>query len=360
MTLTEPKWYQYVAIHLCGKGKVHWTQTEYTGPANYRRRHVQVSLCSASETYVDLMVVVWGDKAAPQPTKIDPGTVSFPFQLTIPEDCPPTFKTNIGKIQYKLFGIVSNQVSEFKIKTPLIINPMIDLNQQPHLLQPIYRFTIKNVIIYCGCNAGEVQLTLKMPRSGFCVARECIPVTFECKNGSSRQITARIEVAQYIVYKIRDTNRIKSITDKVGDFSCQIQPLELDMKSVEFDLPSSIVLKFATDMITVSHSMRIWVTHSFGGDFGRVPPPLISIPVVIGNVPFHGTVQTPLPPSSIQPSVSAPPLTSLQQQPGYPPQGPGAPPVAMPQPSVVETPPNAELQSQAPPSYWAVISGEKF
>ena len=85
----------------------------------------------------------------------------------------------------------------------------------------------------------------------------------------------------------------------------------------------------------------------FGGVF-TTPP--ISVPVVIGNVPFHGTGQPPLPPGSTQPSAAAPP--SLQQQPGYPPQGPGVPPVAiMPQPGVVETPPNAELQSQAPPSY---------
>ena len=28
--------------------------------------------------------------------------------------------------------------------------------------------------------------------------------------------------------------------------------------------------------------------------------------------------------------------------------------------SVVETPPNAGLQSQAPPTYLAVVSGEKF
>ena len=54
-------------------------------------------------------------------------------------------------------------------------------------------------------------------------------------------------------------------------------------------------------------------------------------------------------------SAAAPP----SQQPGYPPpQGPGVPqPVAMPQP---EIPPNAELQSKAPPAYQAVVSGEKF
>ena len=93
----------------------------------------------------------------------------------------------------------------------------------------------------------------------------------------------------------------------------------------------------------------------FGELFGTSS---ISVPFVIGNVPFHDAGQPPLPPSSTQPSAVAPP----SQQPGYPPpQGPaGVTPVAMPQPSVVDTPPNAELQSQAPPTYNAVISGENF
>ena len=75
-------------------------------------------------------------------------------------------------------------------------------------------------------------------------------------------------------------------------------------------------------------------------------------------MPFHGAghAQPPLPFSSTQPSAAAPP----SQQPGYPPppQGPGVPqPVTMPQP---EIPPNAELQSEAPPAYRAVVSDEKF
>ena len=36
ITVTEPKWYQYVAVHLYGKGKVHWTETEYTGSGDNR------------------------------------------------------------------------------------------------------------------------------------------------------------------------------------------------------------------------------------------------------------------------------------------------------------------------------------
>ena len=101
--------------------------------------------------------------------------------------------------------------------------------------------------------------------------------------------------------------------------------------------------------------MKLWITHSltaFGGHglHGLQP---ISVPVVIGNVPFHDAGQPPPPSaSSTQPSAAASP----SQQPGHPsPHGPGG--VTMQQP---EVPPNAQLQSEAPPAYRAVVSGEKF
>ncbi len=354
MTLTEPKWYQYVAVHLEGKGSVHWTESHTTDMGDDRR--TETRHYSANETYADLSVVVWGSKEAPQPIKIDPGTYNFPFELTIPPQSPPTLEKFSGNIKYKLHGIVSSQVSGYKIETPLVISSLIDLNQQPHLLEPINHLSVKNIIVCCCCNAGEAQLTLTMPKTGFCVEQERIPVTVECRNGSSRQITARVDVGQTITYKAsgyhnRDYN-------KIGDFSFQVPPSSSDTKSVEFDLPPSIIVGFTTQIITVSHSVMLWITHSlgvFGELFGTSP---ISVPFVIGNVPFHGTGQPP------QPSAAAPPSLQQQQQqqqPGHdPPQGPGVPPVAMPQPSVIETPSNTELQSQAPPSYNAVISGEKF
>ena len=353
ITLTEPKWYQYVAVHLEGKGVVHWTETHTTGTGDNRR--TETRHYSARETYTDLSAVVWGNKEAPRPIKLDSGTFNYPFELTIPPQCPPTFKTFTGNIEYKLYGIVSSQVSEYKIETPLAINNVIDLNQQPHLLEPSSKSAVKNVIICCCRNAGEAQLTLTMPKTGFCVVQERIPVTFECTNGSSRQITARVEVMQSIVYNARGHH--KHGHDLIGNFSCQIPPSGSETKLIQFDLPPSIILGFTTEIIAISHSVNVWITHSLEVVSFAVPP--ISVPIVIGNVPFHGTGQPPLPPSSTQPSAAAPPSLH-QQQPGYPPQGPGVPPVAMPQPSVVETPPNAELQSQAPPSYRAVVSGGTF
>ena len=196
-----------------------------------------------------------------------------------------------------------------------------------------------------------------MPKAGFCVVQERIPITVECRNGSSRQIRARVEVGQTIHYKASGSRTIDY--DRIGNFSFQISPSSSDTKSAEFDLPTSLILDFTTEIITISHSMILRITHSmgiFGELFGTLP---ISVPFVIGNVPFHGTGQPPLPPSPTQLSAAAAPPS---QQPGYPPpQGPGVPqPAVIPQPSVVDTPPNAELQSQAPPTYNAVISGENF
>ena len=285
ITLTEPKWYQYVAVHLEGKGRVHWTESHTTGTGDHRR--TETRSYSANETFADQSVVVWGNKAAPQPTKIDPGTFNFPFQLTIPPQCPPTFKAFAGNINYKLYGIVSSQVSEYKIETPLVISTLIDLNQQPQLLEPISRSAVKDVTVCCCCNIGEAQLTLTMPKTGFCIVQERIPVTIVCRNGSSRQITARVKVGQSIVYNARGHHKYGN--DTIGNFSFQLQPSGSDTKSFVFDLPPSVILPFTTEIITVSHSVKLWITHSlsaFGGHglHGLQP---ISVPVVIGNVPFH-------------------------------------------------------------------------
>ena len=117
----------------------------------------------------------------------------------------------------------------------------------------------------CGCHTGEAQLALQMPKTGFCVAHDRIPVTFvcihACRNGSPVQTTAKVEVVQSIVYK---ANGYHKYSNKIIDyFSCQIQPSESYTKVVEFDLPPSIILGFTTEIITVSHSVNLLITTSF-------------------------------------------------------------------------------------------------
>ena len=289
VVVRESKLYQYVGVGFEGKGKVHWTETVSRGNARYGRSMgntlTDTIHYSDKETYVDMIIVVWGNKEAPQTTKLDPGTFTFPFQFTIPADCPPTYNTQRGQISYQVYGIIASQVKEYKIDTPLTVNRLIDLNQQPNLLQAYEKADVKNMSVCCCCKTDEsAMITFKMPRTGFCVIREQIPVTFECTNESSIGIDVCVEVIQRTVYIARSCE--KSFEIIIGNFSCQIQLWGQDTKSVEFDLPSSVQLPIATRIINVFHSARLWVTckrdccSEFDG-------PLIDVPITLGNVPFQ-------------------------------------------------------------------------
>ena len=346
-----------------GKGNVRWTESHTTGTGDSQR--TEYYTYSDSETYVDLIVIAWGRKDAPQPTRIDPGTFNFPFKFTIPPNCPPTFTSQKGQINYNLYGVISSQVNQYKIETPLTLNRLIDLNQQPNLLQPVEQSTVKDITLFCCLKRGAVNITFKMPRTGFCVGQERIPVTFEYRNGSSREISMRVELTQNTVYSA--SGHTKHSSETISNFACQIRPSQNETKSIEFDLPPTIQMPFSSRIINVAHSINVWVTHSL--DFMFLAGPSIFAPIAIGNVPFRG--QQAAVPGPAQPVPAGHP-SSMQglppsNMPGYPPQGPAPPegpvqPLATPEPSAVQAsaPPNAELQSQAPPPYGFAVSEGKF
>ena len=91
------------------KGKVEWTQevTRTVREGDETKLVTEMVEYDEKEKYTDESVVVWGDKDAHHESSIGPGTFDFPFQLTFPPHCPPTFETDTGKIKYKLAAIAS-------------------------------------------------------------------------------------------------------------------------------------------------------------------------------------------------------------------------------------------------------------
>lgn len=280
VVLSEPKSYKYIAVELKGKGKVKWTETRTTGAGD--EQATETIEYDEKEEFVDTSVVVWGNKDAPHATTFEAGTFDFPFQFSIPSKCPPTFKTDVGKIKYKLVGYISESGNkDHKVKTSLVISSLIDLNMQPSLSQSVEKLTVEDITTCCCFSAGETQIDFKMPRTGFCIAKDHIPVTVECRNGSSKVITVRIELVQKIVYEADHHRKYDNKT--IQDFTHEIQASESDTKSFDFDLPSSIILGFSSKIINVTHKVRLWIDHSWNlsGIFEDAP---ISVPVVIGNV----------------------------------------------------------------------------
>lgn len=281
LVLKEPRWYQYAAISLAGKGTVRWSETRTVRIGS--RTTSRTEHYSDKQTYSNLFDVIWGDKDATQPTRLDSGISNFPFQFTIPSNCPPTFKRKTGKIEYHLTSIVASQVKQYQIETPLVISTLVDLNSQPNLLQPFEpQSEKKSIIKCCCCDAGEAEVTFKMQRMGFCIKNDHIPITIECRNGSSEEITVAVKLGQTTTYKAK--GHTKTEGQYVDIFSCDIPALTSDARSVNPNIPSFIKLGFKSNLIELSHSVSVWVTHV--SDFAD-PSPAIETPVVIGNVPFR-------------------------------------------------------------------------
>ena len=122
----------------------------------------------------------------------------------------------------------------------------------------------------------------------------------------------------------------------ISNFACQIRPSENETKSIEFDLPQTIQLAFSSRIINFAHTIDVWVIHSL--NFAPLLGPLISVPITIGNVPFHGQqTAVPDPAGNPSPPEGLPPSNVS----GYPPQGPAGPegavqPLATPEPSTVQ------------------------
>ena len=320
MILREPRSYKYVAVTLKGKGKVEWTEevTRTVREGEETKFVTETVEYDEKEKYEEVSVVVWGDKKASHETSIGPGSFDFPFQFTIPPHCPPTFETDIGKIKYRLIAEASREGKDDKVKTTLVMGSLIDLNAKPDLSLPVEKSTVKEITTCCCFSAGEMEINFNMPRTGFCIVKDHIPITVECKNGSSKVITLRVELVQKIAY--RADAKHKSDYKTVGNFTHEIQPSETDTKSFELALPASVVLGFSGKLINVSHSIKLWLDHSWnlGGVFSDPP---ISVPVVIGNVLINEAVAQGSTPAE---GAAYPPVQS-SGDPGYPPQVVGPP-----------------------------------
>ena len=125
------------------------------------------------------------------------------------------------------------------------------------------------------CGPGtQAHLTLMMPKTGFALYRTAFQSHLSAGMAAcNRSCTAKIEVLQTVVYNTRNHHKHDYNNNIIiGNFSCQIQSSGscIQRYAVEFDLPPSVILGLATDIITVSHPVRLWITHDHSLETGTI------------------------------------------------------------------------------------------
>ena len=283
LNLTEAKSYKYIQVRLYGHAHVHWTERHTTGTGNNRR--TETISYTSNEIYVDQIAPLWSSEQAPH-GKIGPGLYQFQFQFMIPTNCPSSFQGSVGYIRYHILGRIGTGLFRFdrRINAPIQVCQVVDVNQ-PQVLSPVRQVQHKQVGCLC-CASGNIEFTVELPRTGFCINGGRIPLSVMVENGCGRSITIRAEISKLITYYARGHRRFdRSTIALVG--SQAVLPHSTDTWNPEnFIVPMVEPTLSTAGIINIEYALKVWAIVPYAIN------PSVKIPILLGNVPYQGSSET--------------------------------------------------------------------
>lgn len=312
MTLDEAKSFKYIEVTLHGQGHVHWTETRTTGTGENRR--TETISYTSNETYVQQKSVLWNSEQTPH-GKIGPGSYSFQFQFIIPPQCPSSFRGSVGYIHYHLLGRIGTGLFRFdhRIEAPIQVSQLIDINQ-PQFQVPVRQTQRKQVGCFC-CAAGDIEYTVDLPRNGFCINGDHIPLSVVVDNGSSRQITLRAEITRLVTYYAQGHRRYDRNVIQLVESEPILPRTTHTWTTANFVVPGVEPSISTSHIIFLEYAIKVSAVIPYSIN------PSVTVPVILGNVPFQGSVEGPVTAPVIDFSGYPPPDSAFPPEP----QGASAP-----------------------------------
>lgn len=282
-TLEDAKSYQSIEIGLQGGAHVRWTEaatlTMSRGSANATSTMNKMVPFDSKETYVEQGLIVWTSEESSSGT-IGPGNFSFDFQFTIPMSCLGSFEGSYGSIRYIVYGQLKTGKQlgpdhRTEIQIPVARPTDVNLTQ---FMAPVRQTKRKNVKFLC-CG-GDIELTVSLSRTGFCIGRN-VPVSVNVVNGSSRQIKIQTSIKKQCRYYAQghtrcETNVLTSIVSP-GISSHSQQSWTAD----ELILPEVVEVSFeGSTIIQLQYVVEVTAVVPWANNISML------IPITLGNVPF--------------------------------------------------------------------------
>ena len=161
---------------------------------------------------------------------------------------------------------------------------IIDINQ-PHFLIPVQQTQHKQVGCLC-CVSGNIEFTVNIPRTGFCINGDSIPLSVTVENGSGRSITMRAEISKQVTFYARGSRRFNRNTIALVG-SEPILPHSTDTwNPVNFIVPMVEPTISESRIINVEYMLKVWAVVPYALN------PTVRIPILLGNVPYQGSAET--------------------------------------------------------------------
>ena len=284
----EPKpSYLQIVVTLRGRAHVEWTES--SGGDNSCSQTF-----SSSEEYVSRSAVLWDKTVNGLGGSFPVGSHRFNFSLQLigdncGTDIPSSYTGTVGSISYSVEAKIVKGVFKFDRKAVATLNVIgndIVKIDGPDLSSPMAMQVHKTVCCLC-CASGPFVMTARIPRTGFCIGHDSIPVEVTVENGTNQQVRSlRISLIKKVIYTANlgkqrsDTNTLQIVSIRVAVAPNETTVLRPD----PIPIPS--------DAFTTQNRCSILTVNYFVVVTASLPnaiSPHIDFPVVIGNVPLEGS-----------------------------------------------------------------------
>ena len=280
LELSEPKKTQGISIVFSGKAYVHWTEQYTTGSGNNQQTHT-VHYSDTQIIFSDVFIQLWGNGKDSQ--EFAAGKYEFQFKFQLPSDLvlPTSFESHIGYIRYSLLARIQRSWKFDHTTTRAItVNEIVDINTS-QLTAPLSSSNEKSLCCLC-CASGPISLSVKTDRGGYCPG-ESIAISTEAENHSNRRISCvRATLKQVVVYYARGRSRtIVKIIQRIEGPG--IDPNGSSNWSNELlPIPTTVPSINSCRILNLSYILTVTL------GIPRAIDLHVTIPIMIGNVPFRG------------------------------------------------------------------------
>ncbi|XP_033755539.1 uncharacterized protein LOC117338339 [Pecten maximus] len=261
----------YISFH--GESYVKWTESSSRAP--------DLKFISREEYNRELKYVVY------KKTTLEAGVHEYPFSFRLPNDkMPSSFEGKRGCSRYWLYLKISRPLPWRDVVSDKCITYIDDVNiNLQYYNKPVRKKKSTRLSKMLGLgDAGEVTLTAKVNRTGFC-AGESVPVTVDAINASTKDLgKLKVSLVQKVVYKANGEEKVERtvIYTKTGsDPIKQGQTRSWKDELIYIDaIPPSTRMRTSFCLV-VSYFIKVYIDISFlsGGDLE------LWLPITIGTVP---------------------------------------------------------------------------
>ena len=275
----EPKDYRQILVKLHGRAHVHWSESSGSGNNRRTRRY------TSNEEYVSSVAVLWDKTVNGGGGKLPPGSYRFNFCLPLTgANLPASYTGTVGAITYTVEARVVKGVLK-RDKTALAAINManvIPINN-PELTRPLSLERQKTVCCLC-CASGPIIVTAKLPRTGFCVGYDTIPVEVSVENNSNRNISnVSVSLQKIVLYTAQGHHRYNQETIQLMNTQAVVPGETAFIRPNPIPIPATVIPSLLNcGIISMSYVVR--VSPQLSGAIN----PTIDLPVVIGNKPLQG------------------------------------------------------------------------